>query len=121
MIGDSNLAGLLNNAGIVASGSLLYLLGGEYRRQLEINMSSPLVIIQAFALLLGTNTERQGPFGRIVNINFTTARVVLPLRAVAYISSTSGLEGSQWPLNASASPKPRIAFSANRAATGANE
>src|SRR5271169_4140808 len=73
MIGDRNLVGLVNNAGIVVSGPLLYLRPSEYKRQLEVNMVSPLVVIQAFAPLLGTDKERQGPAGRIVNISSTGA------------------------------------------------
>ena len=46
MIGDRNLVGLVNNAGIVVSGPLLYLRLSEYRRQLEVNTISPLVVIQ---------------------------------------------------------------------------
>src|SRR5271156_2473288 len=34
LIGDRNLLGLVNNAGIVVSGPLLYLKPSEYRRQL---------------------------------------------------------------------------------------
>ena len=63
MIGDRNLMGLVNNAGVVVSGPLLYLKPSEYRRQLEVNMVSPLVVIQAFAPLLGTDKKRQGPPG----------------------------------------------------------
>src|ERR1700689_1338050 len=68
MTGDRNLVGLVNNAGVVVSGPLLYLRPSEYRRQLEVSMISPLVVIQAFAPLLGTDKKRQGPAGRIVNI-----------------------------------------------------
>jgi NAD(P)-dependent dehydrogenase (short-subunit alcohol dehydrogenase family) len=92
MIGDRNLVGLVNNAGIVVSGPLLYLRPSEYRRQLEVNMISPLVVIQAFAPLLGTDKKRQGPAGRIVNISSTVAKVAIPLLG-AYSSSKSGLEG----------------------------
>jgi hypothetical protein len=46
MTGDRNLVGLVNSAGIVVSGPLPYLRPSEYRRQLEINMVSPLVVIQ---------------------------------------------------------------------------
>jgi NAD(P)-dependent dehydrogenase (short-subunit alcohol dehydrogenase family) len=49
VIGDRNLVGLVNNAGIVVSGPLLYLRPSEYRRQLDVNMVSPLVVTQAFA------------------------------------------------------------------------
>jgi NAD(P)-dependent dehydrogenase (short-subunit alcohol dehydrogenase family) len=92
MMGDRNLVGLVNNAGIVVSGPLLYLRPSEYRRQLEANMISPLVVIQAFAPLLGTDEKRQGPAGRIVNISSTGAKVAIPLIG-GYSSSKAGLEG----------------------------
>src|SRR5580700_9304686 len=92
MIGDRNLVGLVNNAGIVVSGPLLYLRISEYRRQLEVNTISPLVVIQAFAPFLGTDDKRQGPPGRIVNITSTGAKVPIPLLG-AYSASKSGLEG----------------------------
>jgi NAD(P)-dependent dehydrogenase (short-subunit alcohol dehydrogenase family) len=92
MIGDRNLVGLVNNAGIVVGGPLLYLRTSEYRRQLEVNMISPLVVIQAFAPLLGTEKQRQGPAGRVVNISSSIAKVAIPLLG-AYSSSKSGLEG----------------------------
>jgi NAD(P)-dependent dehydrogenase (short-subunit alcohol dehydrogenase family) len=92
MIGDRNLAGLVNNAGIVVSGPLLHLRPSEYRRQLDVNMLAPLVVIQAFAPLLGTDKKRQGPAGRIVNISSSGAKVAIPLLG-AYSASKSGLEG----------------------------
>jgi NAD(P)-dependent dehydrogenase (short-subunit alcohol dehydrogenase family) len=55
-------------------------------------MISPLVVIQAFAPLLGTNKKRQGPTGRVVNISSSIAKVAIPLLG-AYGSSKSGLEG----------------------------
>src|SRR6202142_2063717 len=78
MIADRNLVGLVNNAGIVVSGPLLYLRISEYRRQLDVNMISPLVVIQAFAPLLGTDQKRQGPPARIVKISSTAAKVAIP-------------------------------------------
>jgi NAD(P)-dependent dehydrogenase (short-subunit alcohol dehydrogenase family) len=92
VIGDRNLVGLVNNAGIVVSGPLLYLRPSEYRRQLEVNMISPLVVIQAFAPLLGTDKKRRGPAGRVVNMSSTVAKVVIPLLG-AYSASKAGLEG----------------------------
>src|SRR6202522_4518365 len=91
MIGDRNLVGLVNNAGIVVSGPLLHLRPSEYRRQLEVNMISPLVVIQAFAPLLGTDKKRQGRPGRIVNITSSVAKVAIPLLG-AYSASKFGLE-----------------------------
>ena len=92
MIGDKNLVGLVNNAGIVVSGPLLYLRPSEYRRQLDVNMIAPLIVIQAFAPLLGTDRKRQGPAGRIVNITSSGAKVPIPLLG-AYSASKCGLEG----------------------------
>ena len=92
MIGDGNLVGLVNNAGMVVSGPLLYLRLSEYRRQLEVNTISPLGVIQAFAPLLGTDKKRQGPSGRIVNITSSGAKIAIPLLG-AYSASKFGLEG----------------------------
>jgi NAD(P)-dependent dehydrogenase (short-subunit alcohol dehydrogenase family) len=92
LIGDKNLVGLVNNAGIVVSGPLLYLRPSEYRRQLDVNMISPLVVIQAFAPLLGTDRKRQGAAGRIVNVTSSGGKVAIPLLG-AYTASKFGLEG----------------------------
>src|SRR6202171_6166020 len=91
MIGGRNLFGMVNNAGMVVSGPLLYLRISEYRRQLEVNTISPLVVIQAFAPLLGTDKKRQGSPGRIVNITSSGAKVAIPLLG-AYSASKFGLE-----------------------------
>jgi NAD(P)-dependent dehydrogenase (short-subunit alcohol dehydrogenase family) len=92
MLGSNRLAGLVNNAGIVVSGPLLYLRPSEFRRQLEANMLGPLMVTQAFAPLLGTDAKRTGPVGRIVNISSTVAKVVPPFLG-AYAASKWGLEG----------------------------
>lgn len=92
VIGSNRLAGLVNNAGIVVSGPLLHLRISEYRRQLEANMIGPLMVTQAFAPLLGTDNQRTGPIGRIVNISSSTAEVAIPLLG-AYTASKWGLEG----------------------------
>ena len=55
-------------------------------------MVSPLVVIQAFAPLLGTDKKREGPPGRIVNITSSVAKVAIPLLG-AYSASKFGLEG----------------------------
>src|ERR1700679_2260813 len=91
MIGDRNLVGLVNNAGIVVSGPLLYLRPSEYRRQLDVNMVSPLVVTQAFAALLGTDQKRQGPARRIVHITSSGAKVPIPLLG-AYSDSKTALK-----------------------------
>src|SRR6202050_4133482 len=64
---------------IPGAGPLRYRRPSEYRRQLEVNMIAPLVVIQAFAPLLGTDKKRQGPAGRIVNISSSGAKIPIPL------------------------------------------
>ena len=92
MLGNRKLAGLVNNAGVVVSGPLLYLRPSEYRRQLETNLIAPLVVTQAFASLLGKDQTRQGPAGRVVMISSTAAQVAIPFLG-AYTASKAGLEG----------------------------
>jgi hypothetical protein len=93
LLGSNRLAGLVNNAGMVVSGPLLHLRPSEFRRQLEANMTGPLMVTQAFAPLLGTDKKRTGPVGRIVNISSTVAKVVPPFLG-AYAASKWGLEGT---------------------------
>ena len=51
------LAGLVNNAGVAASGPLLHLPLDELRQQLEINVVAQLGVTQAFAPLLGASAD----------------------------------------------------------------
>ncbi len=92
LLGSNRLGGLVNNAGMVVSGPLLHLRPSEFRRQLEANMTGPLMVTQAFAPLLGTDNTRTGPVGRIVNISSTVAKIVPPFLG-AYAASKWGLEG----------------------------
>ena len=92
LVGSNRLAGLVNNAGMVVSGPLLYLKPSEFRRQLEANIMGPLMVTQAFAPLLGTDEKRKGTSGRIVNISSTVAKVVPPFLG-AYAASKWALEG----------------------------
>ncbi len=91
-LGSSTLAGLVNNAGIAVPGPLLHLPLEDYRRQLEVNLISPLSVIQAFAPLLGADRSRQGRPGRIVNISSVGGKIGGPFLG-AYVASKHGLEG----------------------------
>jgi hypothetical protein len=91
-LGSTNLAGLVNNAGISVVGPLLHMPLTEFRRQLEVNLISPLLVIQAFAKLLGTDRTREGGPGRIVNISSVGGRIGGPFMG-AYAASKHGLEG----------------------------
>ena len=85
-LGDSPLAGLVNNAGIAVSGPLEFLPLDELRRQLEVNLIGQVAVIQA--CLPGLRRGR----GRIVNISSIGGRVALPLLG-PYNASKFALEG----------------------------
>lgn len=91
-LGTRTLAGLVNNAGVVVGGPLLYIDHDEYQRQLEVNMIAPLMVTQAFAPLLGVDRQREGAPGRIINISSTVAKIAIPFIG-AYSASKAGLEG----------------------------
>ncbi len=91
-LGRSNLAGLINNAGVAVMGPLLHLSLAEFRRQLEVNLISPLLVTQAFANLLGTDRTREGSPGRVINISSVGGRMGAPFLG-AYAASKHGLEG----------------------------
>jgi NAD(P)-dependent dehydrogenase (short-subunit alcohol dehydrogenase family) len=91
-LGRTTLAGLVNNAGIAVAGPLLHLPLAEYRRQLEVNLIAPLLVTQIFAGLLGTDRDRQGPPGRIINITSVGGKLGMPFLG-AYVASKHGLEG----------------------------
>jgi NAD(P)-dependent dehydrogenase (short-subunit alcohol dehydrogenase family) len=91
-LGRTTLTGLINNAGIAVAGPLLHLPLTEYRRQLEVNLIGPLLVTQAFAGLLGTDRDRPGPPGRIINISSVAGKLGVPFLG-AYVASKHGLEG----------------------------
>jgi NAD(P)-dependent dehydrogenase (short-subunit alcohol dehydrogenase family) len=91
-IGRDTLAGLVNNAGVAAPGPLLYLNIDAFARQLEVNLTGPLIVTQAFAPFLGVDRSRSGPPGRIIMISSVGGRNAPPFLG-AYSASKFGLEG----------------------------
>ena len=91
-LGRERLWGLVNNAGIAVAGPLLESTADEFRHQLEVNLIAPMVVIKAFAPLLGTDRARTGPPGRIVNISSVGGRFAAPFVGL-YAASKHGLEG----------------------------
>ncbi len=91
-LGQTKLAGLVNNAGLTVLGPLLHQPVADFRRQLEVNLVSAMVVTQAFATLLGSDRTREGSPGRIVNISSIAGRMGNPFLG-AYTASKHGLEG----------------------------
>jgi NAD(P)-dependent dehydrogenase (short-subunit alcohol dehydrogenase family) len=92
------LSGLVNNAGIAVSGPLEIMPLADFRRQLEVNVTGQLAIIQAFIPLLRICR------GRIVNITSVNGALATPYLgpyaaskfALEAISDALRIELRQW-------------------------
>ena len=71
-VGESGLAGLVNNAGMSILGPLEFISVDELRRQLEVNVIGQIAVTQAFMPLI-----RKGN-GRIVNMGSIGGRMAFP-------------------------------------------
>jgi NAD(P)-dependent dehydrogenase (short-subunit alcohol dehydrogenase family) len=86
------LFGLVNNAGIAVPGPLLYQKIEDFKRQIAVNLTGQLIVIQAFAPLLGADRARKGAPGRIVMISSAGGKNASPFLG-AYNASKFALEG----------------------------
>ena len=84
--GSAGLSGLVNNAGIAVAGPLEFIDIGEFREQLEVNVTGVLRTTQA--MLPALRKAR----GRIVNISSIGGRVAVPMVG-PYAASKFALEG----------------------------
>jgi NAD(P)-dependent dehydrogenase (short-subunit alcohol dehydrogenase family) len=91
-LGQRRLFALINNAGVEMAGPLAYLPVDRFRTQLEVNLIGVLSVTQAFLALLGTEPNRIGSPGRIINISSMLGRLAVPFVG-AYCASKFGLEG----------------------------
>jgi NAD(P)-dependent dehydrogenase (short-subunit alcohol dehydrogenase family) len=82
-VGESGLAGLVNNAGIIVQGPLELVPLHALRRQFEINVIGQLAVTQAFLPLL-----RQS-HGTIVNMGAASGRVTVPMLGPISASKTA--------------------------------
>ena len=71
-VGESGLAGLVNNAGVGIGGPLEFISVDELRRQLEVNVIGQIAVTQAFMPLIRKAT------GRIVNMGSIGGRMATP-------------------------------------------
>jgi len=91
-LGAETLFGLVNNAGIVVPGPLLYLKLDDFRHQIAVNLTGQLIVTQVFTPLLGADHSRQGAPGRIVMISSVGGKNALPFLG-PYSASKFALEG----------------------------
>jgi NAD(P)-dependent dehydrogenase (short-subunit alcohol dehydrogenase family) len=86
------LFGLVNNAGIAVPGPLLYQKIEDFRQQIAVDLTGPLIVTQAFAPLLGADRSRKGATGRIVMMSSVGGKNASPFLG-AYNASKFALEG----------------------------
>ncbi|MBA3825833.1 MAG: SDR family NAD(P)-dependent oxidoreductase [Ktedonobacterales bacterium] len=91
-LAGATLLGLVNNAGIAVPGPLLHVAIAGYRHQIDVNLTGPLIVTQAFAPLLGATKDFAGTPGRIVMISSVGGRMAAPFLG-PYHASKFGLEG----------------------------
>ena len=91
VVGESGLAGLVNNAGIGVGGPLMHLPLDDVRYQFEVNVFGTLAVTQAFLPLLGDRKNAPHPPSRIVNISSVGGQVAAPFLG-PYAASKHALE-----------------------------
>jgi NAD(P)-dependent dehydrogenase (short-subunit alcohol dehydrogenase family) len=91
-LNGETLFGLVNNAGIAFPAPLIYQSTEDFRRQIEVNLVSVLVVTKAFVPLLGVDRSLTGQPGRIVNISSVGGKTGNPFMG-AYAASKHALEG----------------------------
>jgi NAD(P)-dependent dehydrogenase (short-subunit alcohol dehydrogenase family) len=91
-LAGETLAGLVNNAGIAVSGPLIDLDPDEFRKQMEVNVTGPFLVTQAFAPLLGVDRALKGAPGRIINISSVAGIRAMPFLG-PYAASKFAVEG----------------------------
>lgn len=91
MIGGSGLTALINNAGIVIPGPLMYMPAVDFRAQFEVNLFGLLDVTQQFLPLLGAGQDSPYSPGRIINISSISGKIAYPFMG-GYAASKHGLE-----------------------------
>jgi hypothetical protein len=91
-LNGETLFGLVNNAGIAVTGPVLELSVDQFRRQMDVNVTGPVIATQAFGPLLGVDPSLKGPKGRIVMISSVAGKNGNPLTA-PYCASKHAVEG----------------------------
>lgn len=91
-LGERNLFGLVNNAGIAVPGPLLHISPEDLQRQMDVNLIGVHKVTLAFAPLLGAESGRDGKRGRIVMISSVGGQRAMPFVG-PYNASKFALEG----------------------------
>jgi NAD(P)-dependent dehydrogenase (short-subunit alcohol dehydrogenase family) len=92
IIGDTNLTGLINNAGATEGAPLMHVPLDLLRNNLEVLLVGQLAVTQAFLPLLGGKKENVAPPGRILMISSISGKSGFPFVG-PYATAKHALEG----------------------------
>ena len=92
MLGDQNLAGLINNAGATQGAPLMHVPLELIRKNFEVLVVGQLAVTQAFLPLLGARRDNSRSPGRIINISSTSGKSGFPFIG-PYATSKHAIEG----------------------------
>ncbi len=90
-LGEQRLGALLNCAGIISNGPLADLSASTFSDVLAVNVVGMHAATKAFLPLLGSDTQREGAPGRIINISSASGRRTMPFTG-AYSASKFAVE-----------------------------
>jgi NAD(P)-dependent dehydrogenase (short-subunit alcohol dehydrogenase family) len=92
IMGNHNLAGLINNAGATEGGPLMHVPVDVMRKNFEVLVSGQLAVTQAFLPLLGASRDTSDKPGRIIMISSTSGKSGFPFVG-PYATAKHAIEG----------------------------
>ena len=92
IIGNTNLCGLINNAGATEGAPLMHVSTDLLRKNIEVLVVGQLAVTQAFLPLLGAHRENTYPKGKILMISSTSGKSGFPFVG-PYATAKHALEG----------------------------
>lgn len=91
IIRDEGLAGLINNAGIAVSGTVMHTPIKEYQRQFDVNLFGVIAVTKAYLPLLGAVKNYTNKPGKIINMSSVSGVIAFPFLS-PYCASKFALE-----------------------------
>ena len=91
VIQDEGLAGLINNAGIAVTGTVMHTPMEDYQRQFDVNLFGVIAVTKAYLPLLGAVKNYTEKPGKIINISSTSGVIAFPFMS-PYCASKFALE-----------------------------
>ena len=91
IIGQEGLYGLINNAGMAVSGTIVHTSIADYQKQFDVNFFGVIAVTKACLTLLGARKDAQHEPGKIINISSVSGKIAFPFLS-PYCASKFALE-----------------------------